>query len=279
MNVGHRFGLIGSLACAALLCSSTHLTAQQLSQVPAASLPVFDVVAIHENKSASDNMSIGWGGDAFVAKNTTLISLLMGAYSIREDLMSGLPGWAGSTRFDVNAKVSDPDADALKKLTREQRRAMMVALLTDLFHLRTHIVTKTLPVYDLVIAKGGSKLKEHAALPSTNLEPGKTPFNLKDGSFMISDSQMTGVAVPISILAPNLAFRVERNVIDMTGLTGKYDINLKWTPAELQGKADADNNAPDLFTALQEQLGLKLEPSKGPVDTLVIDHIEMPSEN
>jgi uncharacterized protein (TIGR03435 family) len=98
---------------------------------------------------------------------------------------------------------------------------------------------------------------------------------------MISDSGMTGTAIPISSLAGNLAFRVERNVIDKTGLTGRYDINLKWTPEDLEGKTDAsaDNNAPDLFTALQEQLGLKLEPSKGPVDTLVVDHVEMPTEN
>src|SRR6185437_6796562 len=123
-------------------------------------LPVLDVVAIHENKSLSGNMSIRWGGDAFVATNTNLTSLLMNAYNIREDLMSNLPAWAGSVHFDVNAKISDPDTDALKNLSREQRRAMILALLTDRFHLRTHVVTKTLPVYDLVLAKAGSKLKE-----------------------------------------------------------------------------------------------------------------------
>jgi uncharacterized protein (TIGR03435 family) len=92
---------------------------------------------------------------------------------------------------------------------------------------------------------------------------------------------MTGVGIPMSMLAPNLAFVLERNVIDKTGLTGRYDINLKWTPTEQEGKTEGltDNPAPDLLTALQEQLGLKLEPSKGPVDTLVIDHVEMPTEN
>ena len=255
------------------LCLPSAATAQQ----PSTPLPIFDVVAIHQNKSPTDNMSIRWGGDAFIANNITLTFLLMSGYNMREDLISGLPSWANSTHFDVNAKISDPDPDAIKKLTREQRRAMISALIADRFHLKTHIVTKTLPVYDLVIAKSGLKLKE-VTPPSDNSAPGKGPFNLKPGGFYTSDTQMTGLAIRISILAQNLAFSVERNVIDKTGLTGKYDINLKWTPTELQGKTD-DNNSPDLFTALQEQLGLKLEPSKGPVDTLVIDHVEMPSEN
>lgn len=246
------------------------------AQQPATPLPVFDVVAIHENKSPTDNMSIRWGGDAYVANNITLTFLIMSADNIREELISGLPSWAGSTHFDVNAKISDPDAGALKKLTREQRSAMVAALIADHFHLQTHIVVKTLPVYDLVIAKGGSKLKE-VTLPPDNTAPGKGPFNLKPGSFYTSDTEMSGLAIPISILASNLAFDVERNVIDKTGLTGRYDINLKWRPDDKP--ASDDNNAPDLFTALQEQLGLKLEPSKGPVDTLVIDHVEMPTEN
>lgn len=280
MNIRRPFRLIPSVAFGVLLSTTPHLAAQQPSQTTAtAPLPVFDVVAIHENKSATNMSTVRWGGDAFIASNTTLTSLLMSSYGIREDLISGLPGWAESLHFDVNAKVSDPDADVLKKLSRDQRRAMMVAFLNDRFHLRAHIETKTLPVYDLVIAKGGSKLKENTVPLSNSTEPGKTPFNLKPGSFMISDSQMTGIAIPVSLFATNLAFRVERNVIDKTGLTGTYDINLKWTPAEQEGKTDSSDNAPDLFTALQEQLGLKLESSKGPVDTLVIDQVEMPSEN
>lgn len=267
---------------AASLLVTPQLPAQQPSKtVTATPLPVYDAIAIHENKSAIMMSSARWGGDAFTATNTTLTMLLMDAYGIRQDLMSGLPSWARSFHFDINAKVSDPDPDVMKKLSREQRRAMMVTLLTDRFHLKAHIETKTLPVYDLVIAKGGPKLKENATPPAKNLDPGEKPSAHPPGSFMISDSEMIGVAIPISMLAPNLAFRVERNVIDKTGLTGKYDINLKWTPPQLEGKPSGltDDPAPDIFTALQEQLGLKLESSKGPVDTLVIDHVEMPSAN
>ena len=98
---------------------------------------------------------------------------------------------------------------------------------------------------------------------------------------LVNNNHLTAVGVPISNLATNLAFQVERNVIDKTGLTGNYDIDLKWTPHELEGKTDGltDNNAPDLFTALQEQLGLRLESSKGPVQTLIIDRADMPSAN
>jgi len=270
-----------------LLLSATCLFAQQPSQTTGAvgALPVYDAIAIHENKAGTNMSMVRWGSDAFTATNTTLTMLLMNAYGIREDLMSGLPGWANSFRFDINAKISDPNPEAIKNLSREQRRAMMVTLLKERFHLQTHIETKTLPVYDLVIAKGGLKLKENAAPPATSLDSSASPSALKPGSFRINNSgtnsEMTAVAVPISNLAGNLAFQVERNVIDKTGLTSKYDFNLKWTPMQLEGKVDAtaDNNAPDIFTALQEQLGLKLEPSKGPVDTLVVDHVEMPTEN
>jgi uncharacterized protein (TIGR03435 family) len=283
MTIARPSNLIASLVFGALLGTALHLAAQQPSPANAiaAPLPVYDVIAIHENKSAPLVTETHWGATGFTATNTTLTSLLMGAYNIREDLISGRPGWADSFHFDINAKITDADPETLKNLSRDQRRAMMLALLNDRFHLRAHIETKTLPVYDLVIAKGGSKLKENSAPPAQSLDPGKPPYTLKPGGFRVSDSQMTGIAIPVSTLASSLAFRVERNIIDKTGLTSRYDINLKWTPAEREGKADngSDNNAPDLFTALQEQLGLKLEPSKGPVDTLVVDHVEMPTAN
>ncbi|HZQ42084.1 MAG TPA: TIGR03435 family protein [Acidobacteriaceae bacterium] len=241
-----------------------------------APLPVFDVVSIRENKTGSYSSTVRWVGDAFTATNMTLSTLLLNAYNIREDLMSGLPSWADSTHFDVNAKVSDPDPNVLKNLSREQRRAMIVAFLSDRFHLRAHIETKTLPVYDLVIAKGGLRMKEYAAVVSPGGGDGN-PANKKPGSMTIRNYQITAFGIPTSNLAANLAFIVQRNVIDKTGLTGMYDINLKWRPDD--APASDDNNAPDLFTALQEQLGLKLEPSKGPVNILVIDHVEMPTAN
>lgn len=283
MNIRRRLNPLAPLVFAALLAATPHLAAQQPSPTTAAAtpLPVFDAVAIHQNKSASMNSTVRWGGDAFTATNMTLTVLLMNTYGLRPELMSGLPSWADSIRFDVNAKVSDPDADALKRLSREQRRAMIAGFLKERFGLRAHIETKTLPVYDLVIAKGGSKLKENTTPLPTSTDPAKGTPGSRVGSFTVAGYKITAVGIPMSMLAPNLAFVVERNVIDKTGLTGRYDINLKWTPEGQEGKPDglSDTNAPDLFTALQEQLGLKLEPSKGPVDTLVVDHVEMPTEN
>lgn len=264
---------------AALLLITLHVSAQQPSPTAptAAALPVYDVVSVHENKSGTNNVRVSTVEAAFTATNVSLSNLVSMAYDIRQNLISGLPGWAESTHFDISAKVSEPDIAALKKLSREQRHAMLAALLADRFHLKAHVETRTLPVYDLVIAKGGSKLTENIAPNPDSPDQPKTPFNLKRGSMMIDESQMTAVGVAISNLAQNLAFRVERNVIDKTGLTGRYDFTLKWRPDD-KPAAD-DNNNPDLFTALQEQLGLKLEPSKGPVDTLVVDHVEMPTAN
>lgn len=230
-------------------------------------------------------MSIRYTDAGFVATNVQLTILLNNAYNIRPDLMSGLPGWANSTRFDITAKVSDPDVTALKNLTREQREAMLLALLTDRFKLKAHIETKTLPVYDLVIAKGGSKLKENTALADQST-PGTGPHNMKPGTMVMSDTKLTGFATPTSALASTLAYQVGRNIIDKTGLTGRYDFTLNWSPenrapvvgGNLADKG-SDTDAPDLFTALQEQLGLRLESSKGPVDTLVIDHVEFPTAN
>ena len=270
------------LLSTALLLVAPNLFAKQTSSQAAAisstepthdaatPLPTYDVVSIHEHKpGTNDLMGMGSRDAGFTAKNINLNTLLLNAYKIRLlSLISGLPSWSSSTSFDISAKVTDPDIDILKKLTPEQRRAMLMALLADRFHLRAHIVTKTLPVYDLVLAKGGPKLIENTAPTG--------PHNML-GSMTMSRSQITAVGVPTSNIAANLASQTQRNVIDKTGLTGRYDFTLKWTPTELEGKAD--NNDPDLFTALQEQLGLKLEPSKGPVDTLVVDYVERPSEN
>lgn len=281
MNTKRPSNRIVSFAIGALLATALPLAAQQPSPTTPATAPqpTFDVVSIRENKSDSGVTSFRPAQDGLNITNLTLTNILINAYNIRPELMSGLPHWADSTRFDVNAKVSDPGVD-VRKLPAELRRVMMVALLADRFHLHAHIETKTLPVYDIVIAKGGIRLKENAAVSSPGADSAHP--NMKPGTLLFNNNNhLTAVGIPLSMLASNLAFQVERNVIDKTGLTGKYDFDLKWTPAEQEGKTDGitDNAAPDLFTALQEQLGLKLQPSKGPVDTLVIDHVEMPTEN
>jgi uncharacterized protein (TIGR03435 family) len=155
-----------------------------------------------------------------------------------------------------------------------------------------HTETKTLPVYELMIAKEGSKLKE--ATPGDTYTNGiKGPDGVAHGGMMrMGRGEVTGQALPVESLVNMLSRQLQRTVIDKTGLTAKYDFTLQWTeegPTPMfkgsdggsQQRADAapDATGPSIFTALQEQLGLRLQPAKGPVETLVVDHVEMPSEN
>ena len=247
--------------------------AKSAGQQPVAALPTFDVVVIKPNNSGSRRMSMDMDETAIRAENISLKTLMVNAYRIRDGLIAGLPGWADSARFDVTAKVSDPDMKALDKLSREQRQAMLAALLADRFHLKVHTETKTLAVYEMVVAKGGAKLKTSVIPP-----PGpENPDPLGYGDLDVHGTEISATAVTLSDLAMNLSFPVDRTVIDKTGLTGRYDFQLRWTrDGVVAGEADAP---PDLFTAIQEQLGLKLQAAKGPVETLVVDHVERPAGN
>ena len=258
-----------SLALVASLGYCTNSIAQQ----PAPTLPAYDVVVIKLNNSLSRHMSMDIDEDMLRAENVSLKVLLVNAYGIREGLMFGLPGWAGSSRFDVTAKVSDPDMKALSKLSREQRQAMLAALLVDRFHLKIHTEIKTLPVYELVVAKGGPKLTATVVPPpdTKNLDP------LGLGNLDVQGTNITAAGVTLSDLAGNLSFPLDRTVINKTGLTGRYDFQLRWTADG--ASAGATDAPPDLFTAIQEQLGLKLQAAKGPVTTLVVDHVEQPTAN
>jgi uncharacterized protein (TIGR03435 family) len=258
-----------------------------------AKVPVFEVVSVKQDKSESGMIRVMTKPDGYSATNISLKMLVQAAYGIREDLISGAPGWADSARYDIDAKVAGPDVDELKKLSNEQRRSMLKPLLEERFKLKVHTETKQLPIYELVLAKGGSKLKE--ATPGDTYPNGfKGPDGAAHGGMVrMSHGQLTGQAVPIATLVNLLSQRLQRTVTDKTELTGKYDLELNWTPAEGEGGGIARPQAgseqqdtsppidsgPSLFTALQEQLGLRLQSSKGPVETLVIDHVEMPTEN
>lgn len=209
-----------SLPTLALSLSSVAFTQEYPVAPPsAAPLPVYDVISIHENKSSSGFISSGpmsmgaRGADGYTATNVNVHTLVMNAYEVPPPyIISGLPAWADSIRFDVKAKITDPDIAVLKKLTPEQRRAMLIALLSDRFHLQAHFVSKTLPTYDLVIAKGGPKLKENATFASPD-KMAQTPPERRPGSTRLSNSHMTAFGVPISNLAANLSSRVGRKIM------------------------------------------------------------------
>jgi uncharacterized protein (TIGR03435 family) len=253
------------------------------AQTPATPF-TYEVVSIHPHDPTDNRMMVRYADDGYTATNMTLHSLIMSAFDLKtEDQLLGLHGAVADAHFDVHAKPDAETAAALKKLTPAERRNqlshMMQAMLEDRFQLKTHMEKRELPTYNLIVAKGGFKLKE--ADPANTYENGIKGFDGKSqpGMTMVSNGSMISQAIPMSNFAGNLQGQVHRIVVDKTGLTGKYDITLKWSPDDPDRGAPDDSGAPPLFTALQEQLGLKLEPAKTIVDVVVVDHIETPSAN
>ena len=254
---------------------------QAAASIQPSALPTYDIVSIHPHSARDENVGMHIQASIYTATNITLKQLISYAYRIREDLISGLPTWADSAHFDVTAKISDPDHSVLDKLSHEQIGAMCRPLLADRFQLKVHPDIKTLPVYDLVLTKDGPKFKPSPPLPEDPDHP--TPKGQhRNTTWQIDNGDLTATFITMNSFAVTLADQINRTVIDKTGLTDAYDLKLKWTRDEDADKA-ADNGTtdrpPDLFTALPEQLGLKLVPSKGPVTTLVVDHAEQPSPN
>jgi len=240
-------------------------------------VPAYDVASVKPNKTSAGGMSIGTKQDGFTCVNISLKSLISNAYGIRWDLISGGPGWVETTGFDVEAKVAGEDVETFKKLTGRQRNSMLQALLADRFKLKVHTETKVVPTYDLVVAKDGPKFKE--VTPAELEVNSKDPAHAKNpGSMMMGPGMFKGQALPMSLIAKQIESALEKTVTDKTGLKGKYDVDLKWKPED-SGPSSGDDSGESIFTALQEQLGLKLVPTKGPVETLVIDHVELPTEN
>jgi uncharacterized protein (TIGR03435 family) len=264
-----------------LLFALPAITQQLAAATPQPPLPTYDAVSIHPHNALDNNHSFSFHADSFSTTNITLKELLSYAYQIREDLISGLPGWVDSTHFDISARVSDPDHSVLGKLTRDQIKAMIRPVLADRFQLKLHPEIKTLPVFDLVLTKDGPKFQKSPPPPD---DPGNpTPKRQRQNtSWQFNNGDLTATAITMGSFAITLEGQVNRTIINKTGLTDPYDLKLKWTPDEDANKP-ADNGVadhpPDIFTALQEQLGLKLVSTKGPVTTLVVDHAEKPSPN
>jgi uncharacterized protein (TIGR03435 family) len=264
-------------------CSSLLLTAASLAflvplaraqaSLPAAS-DTFDVISIHQNNTATDghhHMYNNPSDSHFRTVNLSLKDLIQFAYALPKSQILGGPPWLDSTMFDMEAK-SGPSIDAeLQALPSDQARhrkqLMVQALLADRCKLAAHQETRELPVYALVVAKGGPKFKP-SETNGTTINTGRSRLHI------------AGTDDTIAILARELAQVLGRVVLNDTGISGRYDLTLQWTPddALTNGASDA-NLPPGIFTAIQEQLGLKLESTKGPVPVLVLDHVETPSAN
>lgn len=239
------------------------------SIVIAATLPAYDVVSIHRNKSGG-NWSFETTDDGLIAKNCPLLVLIQNAYNLGSlDLISGISGPLESAGFDIQAKLAARDGSAASKFTDVQLQAMLIPLLADRFHLRVRLMPKTMTVYEIVVAKGGPKFK--LTEPETHEGSANFSFSGNDNILTAKATSMAGLA---DILSGSTLHSI---VVDRTGLKGEGGFTLKWSSDEAQEQGSP--NAISIFTAIQDQLGLKLQPAKLPVDTLVIEHAEMPSEN
>jgi uncharacterized protein (TIGR03435 family) len=272
------------------------------AQSTAADGPSFEVASVKQNKSGDAFMRIGGPPGRFNATNMPLRQLVQLAYQIQPFQLEGGPGWISSDRFDIVAKT-DGNLPPQTPGVPGPIQLMMRTLLADRFKLVLHHETKEQAIYALVMARADGKLgpqlkksetdcaalaaaRGRGAEPSAPPTPGVRP----QCGMMIFPGSLSAGGLPLSQFAANLSGNLQRIVVDRTGLTGSFDVDLTWTPDQMpqqQGPRPPgapefppiDPNGPSLFTAVQEQLGLKLESTKGPVDVLVIDRAERPAED
>jgi uncharacterized protein (TIGR03435 family) len=238
----------------------------------------FDVATVKAN-AANDNrfMIRPLPGGGLTITGVPLKMLIMEAFDVRAFQVSFGPGWMSADRWDIETKTEGVQG----QLPIGQTLKMLQALITERFHLEVHHETKQMTIYALVVGKNGSKLTPHTG------EPPQPTDRLRVRSGSISAKQ-----IGIAALARQLTLQLGRQVIDKTGLTDKYDFKLEWSPDPGQGGPEsiglppdarlpppAESNGPSIFTAVQEQLGLRLDAQKGPVDIIVIDRAERPDEN
>jgi len=291
-------GMFGLSVVALPLAFAVAYTAQNLpapqSETTAAAGPRFEVASI--KLYASD--PVGWrlghtiadspNEGTFEATEVTVEGLVEMAYGVHHSwLIQGGPSWFLSEKFDIQAKAGSAASQELSGLSGDQGAAikhrMLQALLTDRFKLAVHRETQALPGYALVIAKNGPKLREASGVGGVEGQWGGNAQGL-----------LSFRKAPMATLAEFLSDSLGCTVVDHTGLKGDYNFTFQWTSVQTaaetsagqEGGKQAANNPhmleasePSIFTAIQEQLGLKLEPAKNPVEVLVIDHIEKPALN
>ncbi len=342
-----RFAAAGTVMLTALVSIQAPLgrdgsQAAASQQVQAAAPQSFEVASIKPSAPQQAGiMRVTMGtapGGRYTASGVTVKMLIQQAYDVKDYQISGGPSWISSERYDINAKAETPD------VSREQMRVLLQSLLAERFNLKIHRETKELPIYSLVVAKNGPKLKVSEIQPGAGSDAkppdpakagdqGATPVIKMGGtgggapvivsggaggggaaggvgggtagasvSVMRSESasgggsmmtmrpgQLSAKGASISVLTTLLAQILGRPVVDNTGIEGNFDFTLEYTPDESQrgvgvaggvsrdAAPPAEFSGPSIFTALQDQLGLKLESQKGPVETLVIDRVDRPT--
>ena len=268
-----RLKLIGLVLGYAMLLS-LHAAAQAVPASSAGSPTTagFDVAAIHQHIPEPHEHSSIWSSSSdshFRAENLSLIGLIHWAFEMPETTILNAPGWATSIHFNIEASSDSSVDEKMAHLSSEagqmQKELMVRVLLADRFKLATHFEVRDLPVYNLIVAKRTPKFSE-TQLEDTTVNHGRDHIEVRGPN-------------SLTLLAEQLSKEVGRPVIDKTEIEGRYDLKVRWTPDAVTAASVSGTDAPSLFTALEEQLGLKLKSGKGPVRVLIIDRAEMPSEN
>lgn len=242
----------------------------------------FEVATIRpSDPNARGSSAGGQPNGTFFSKNQSLKNVICGAYDVLDFQCLGGPGWLESELYDVEAKPDSATAERFLKLTWKERGAvrdrMTQVLLADRLKLKAHFETREGTIFALVVAKGSLKMQE--AKPGDKYANGLKrddgkPFGA--GVFSMGNGTITAQGMSLDTLVVNLPGITGHLVENRTGLTGLYDFTLHFSASD---PPPPDSAAPSIYTALEEQLGLKLEPTKGPVKVLVIDHVERPSQN
>lgn len=252
---------------------------------PSSAIPslTYDVASIRQNKSGSGYFRFSDRPQEAKLSfaNMTMKNLIENAYGISDFQLSGGPAWLDSDRFDIEAKSDDSVNAQLLKLNNcdasHAKQQMLQSLLADRLKLTVHRGAKAVSGYDLVLAKNGPRLQESKPDPAGNDIHRRGSSTMHAGKL---GYDLTSQNDSISSLAFWLAAELHCPVQDKTALTGKYDIKLQWSEENGAETSSAqDSPYPVIFTAIQEQLGLKLQPAKVTVETIVIDHVEPPSPN
>lgn len=254
----------------------TALLSATLTAPAQAPVPAFDVSTVRPHAEGDGRMDWYDGKDSFRANNVTLLNFVANAWDLRPDQVADAPAWVETLHWDMAGKVTEADVAAVQQLSRPQMEAMRQQFLQTRFHLRAHLETRTGPVYEMAPARGGVKMQ--ALLPAADGTPPKRggfTMRIVDGAVVL---QARGVG--LDMLVHTVAGNLHRSVVDKTQLpTGAlYAFTLRYAQDTGLG-ASAQTDALPLREALEDQLGLHLEPTRGPMETLVIDAVDKPAEN